>query len=316
MRLGSLFSGVGGFELAAAWMGWENVFSCEINPFGRKVLQYYWPKAKHYEDIKKTDFSIYRGRIDILTGGFPCQPFSLAGNRKGTEDDRHLWPFYLKTIQTIRPRWVVGENVYGLINWDGGLVFESIQADLEAEGYEVIPIVLPACAINAPHRRDRIWFIAYRNVHGFNGCNGKHEELSSEGWVDALNDTIKNEGEGNATDSNSKRWRERNITAKSGNEEFDSRNVMHSGSTGKQREHIGRQGEGELNGSDSGNGIINWENFPTQSPICSGNDEFSSRLDGITFPKWRNESIKAYGNAVVPELVYELFKVINEMDNG
>jgi DNA (cytosine-5)-methyltransferase 1 len=91
MNHASLFSGIGGFDIAAEWMGWENMFHCEINEFCQKVLNYYWPKAKQYHDIKTTDFSLWRGKIGILTGGFPCQPFSTAGLRKGKEDDRHLW---------------------------------------------------------------------------------------------------------------------------------------------------------------------------------------------------------------------------------
>ena len=161
MRHGSLFSGIGGFDLAAEWMGWENVFHCEWNPFGQKVLNHYWPNAISYEDITKTDFTIHRGDIDLITGGFPCQPYSMAGKRKGKEDDRHLWPEMLRAIREIQPRWVVGENVFGLVNWSGGLVFHEVQADLEAEGYEVFPYVLPAVSVNAPHRRDRIWFVAH-----------------------------------------------------------------------------------------------------------------------------------------------------------
>ncbi|MDM8174765.1 DNA (cytosine-5-)-methyltransferase [Olivibacter sp. 47] len=161
MTHGSLFSGIGGAELAAEWVGWDNVFHCEMNPFARKVLDYYWPNATSYEDIKTTDFTFWRGRIDILTGGFPCQPYSAAGKRKGTEDDRHLWPEMLRAIREIEPRWIVGENVFGLVNWNDGLVFEQVQADLENEGYEVQPYILPAVSVDAPHRRDRIWFVAY-----------------------------------------------------------------------------------------------------------------------------------------------------------
>ncbi len=163
MNHGSLFSGIGGFDLAAEWMGWENIFHCEWNEFGRKVLTYYWPKAQSYEDITKTDFNIYRGRIDILSGGFPCQPYSGAGKRLGKEDDRHLWPEMLRAIREIQPSFVVAENVLGLVNWNEGLVFHEVQADLEVEGYEVQPFVLPACAVNGQHRRDRVWFIAYSN---------------------------------------------------------------------------------------------------------------------------------------------------------
>src|SRR5689334_25400881 len=132
MNHGSLFSGIGGFDLAAEWMGWNNIFSCEIKPENRHVLKYYWPNVEHHEDITKTDFTIYRGKIDVLTGGFPCQPFSTAGKRKGTEDPRNLWPEMLRAIREIQPSWVVGENVRGLVNWNRGMVFEKVQADLEA----------------------------------------------------------------------------------------------------------------------------------------------------------------------------------------
>lgn len=110
----STFSGIGAPEVAAEMLGWENVFHCEINPFGRKVLDYYFPKAKSYEDITRTDFSEWRDRITVLTGGFPCQPFSYAGRRRGSEDDRYLWPFMLRCIEQVRPRWFVGENVAGI----------------------------------------------------------------------------------------------------------------------------------------------------------------------------------------------------------
>lgn len=167
MKHGSLFSGIGGFDLAAQYMGWENVFHCEWNEFGQKVLKYYWPNAISYSDITKTDFTPHANTIDILTGGFPCQPYSTAGKRLGKEDERHLWPEMLRAIREISPRWVVGENVRGLTNWNGGVVFDELQADLEAEGYEVLPFLLPACGVGAPHRRDRIWFIAHasNNVH-------------------------------------------------------------------------------------------------------------------------------------------------------
>jgi DNA-cytosine methyltransferase len=184
MKHGSLFSGIGGFDYAAQLMGWENVFHCEWNEFGQRVLNYYWPKAISYNDITKTDFTIHRGTIDVLTGGFPCQPYSQAGKRLGKEDERHLWPEMLRAIREIQPTWIVGENVFGLINWNGGLVFDEIQTDLETQGYEVQAYVLPACGVNAPHRRDRIWFVAYspsigarklRNESGEEGARGGNE---------------------------------------------------------------------------------------------------------------------------------------------
>lgn len=165
MRHGSLFSGIGGFDLAAEWMGWKNVFHCEINPFGQKVLHHYWPNAIQYSDITKTDFSKHEGTIDIISGGFPYQPYSNAGKRKGKEDERHLWPEMLRAIRQIQPRWIVGENVPGLLNWGGGLVLDEIKADLEASGFEVFtPLVLPACGKDAMHRRDRLWIVAHNKV--------------------------------------------------------------------------------------------------------------------------------------------------------
>jgi len=179
---GSLFSGIGGFDLASQWMGWDNVFHCEWNEFGKKILNHYWPKSISYDDITKTDFTIHRGQIDILTGGFPCQPYSTAGKRLGKEDDRHLWPEMLRAIREIKPKFIVGENVSGLLSWNGGLVFNEVQTDLEAEGYEVQPVLLPACSVNAPHRRERIWFVAYANerTKGSSRASGKAESNGSK----------------------------------------------------------------------------------------------------------------------------------------
>ena len=112
---GSLFSGFDAPSVAASWMGWKNAFHCEINLFCNEILKYWFPNSEHYEDITKTDFSQWKGKIDVLTGGFPCQPFSLAGQRKGADDNRYLWPHMLRTIQEIRPAWVIGENVAGIL---------------------------------------------------------------------------------------------------------------------------------------------------------------------------------------------------------
>jgi DNA (cytosine-5)-methyltransferase 1 len=293
MKHGSLFSGIGGFDLAAEWMGWENVFHCEWNPFGQKVLKHYWPNAISYNDITKTDFTIHRGTIDILTGGFPCQPYSAAGKRLGKEDERHLWPSMLRAIREIQPRWIVGENVLGLVNWNGGMVFEEVQADLEAEGYEVQPYVLPAAAVGScPHRRDRVWFVAYAD---------KCATRSSRSSGSIKSDRCKNHDESSEWGKSS----ELNIRCN----EF-LWDALHTNGTSEQGEYIGQKREGKFNGPDSRNGIGDWDNFPTVSPICSRNDGLSNRLDGITFSKWRNESIKAGGNAIVPQVVFQIFKAI------
>src|SRR5690606_32688790 len=292
MNHGSLFSGIGGFDLAAEWMGWENIFHCEWNDFGQRVLKYYWPKAITYEDITKTDFTIHRGQIDILTGGFPCQPYSAAGKRKGKEDDRHLWPEMLRVVREIQPRWVVGENVLGLDNWNGGMVFDEVQADLEAEGYEVQAYVLPACAVNAPHRRDRVWFVAF---------NSKRNASRSSEYIRG-----KDTGRSKENEQKGVFQQKNNKCSGLGEISIDVANPERIGSSGE--EH--RKKKTGLNTKKIEG--IGWQNFPTQSPIHNGDDGFSERLDSITFPKWRNESIKAGGNAIVPQVVYQIFKSIEK----
>ena len=189
IRHASLFSGIGAPELASLWLGWQNVFHCEINEFCNTILNYWFPNSINYENIKTTDFSRWQGQIDILTGGFPCQPFSSAGRRFGADDDRYLWPEMLRVIRQIQPAFVIGENVAGILSMvqpgeevkvgsttslfeenddiyqkKQGFVVETVCSDLEREGYSVQPFVIPACAVGAPHQRDRVWFVARRNV--------------------------------------------------------------------------------------------------------------------------------------------------------
>lgn len=301
MRHGSLFSGIGGFDLAAQWMGWDNVFHCEWMPFPRKVLNYYWPNAISYEDITKTDFTIHRGGIDILTGGFPCQPYSLAGARKGKEDSRHLWPEMLRAIREIRPNWIVGENVYGIANWNEGLVFEEVCSELENEGYKVQPYIIPAAGVGSVHKRDRVWFIANARNSGDSADRRKIQR-----------EAIK-EDEGREESCSSPRQQVQ-LSDKSS---ALFRDVSDSDNEGLQRSKdnriIGSSRE-ESYQQPSRFICTGWENFPTQPPICGGDDGLPTRLDGITFHKWRNESIKGYGNAVVPQVVYQIFKTIEEYE--
>jgi DNA (cytosine-5)-methyltransferase 1 len=160
MTHGSLFSGIGGFDLAAEWMGWENKFHCEWNDEAKTILKHYWPNAISYDDITNTDFTIHRGQIDILTGGFPCQPFSAAGKRQGDEDDRYLWPEMLRAIKEIAPNWVVAENVYGILNIDNGYTVDVVCTDLENIGYEK-PIVFDCTsdAFGLSTMERHIWII-------------------------------------------------------------------------------------------------------------------------------------------------------------
>jgi len=282
MQLISLFSGIGGFELAAEWMRWNVISTCEIEPFARRVLKYYWPDAYHHEDIKTltkntllTNSKWKSNEKTILTGGFPCQPFSLAGSRRGTEDDRYLWPEMFRIIKEVRPDWIVPENVAGITTMalpsspikvgsqtnlygEGDSLYElrerfvlnQIIDDFESIGYTVAPLIIPAEAVGAPHRRERIWIVANANNEGLE------------------------------------------------RDRFERENSRRKDTKGQFRQDFRA-----------------WDDFPTQPPICSGNDGVSSKLDGITFPKWRQESIKAYGNAIVPQVAFELFKAIEMAEN-
>jgi DNA (cytosine-5)-methyltransferase 1 len=353
MRHGSLFSGIGGFDYAAQMMGWENVFHCEWNEFGQRVLKHYWPQAISYHDITKTDFTIHRGGIDICSGGFPCQPYSTAGKRLGKDDERHLWPEMLRAIREIQPRWVVGENVFGLVNWNGGMVFEEVQADLESEGYEVQPFILPAAGVNAPHRRDRVWFVAHSissrtgNIDrkigderwGASGC--REESLRQDDWE------IGSGGLDSATENGYATYSQHNghITTKGGRSDGETGTRSEEGEDGSEqfegicqpKELGGLRDATNANGNERckgrmhqagqkkterhvgtrnalGNERTTWENFPTQPPLCSGDDGLPSELDGITFSKWRNESIKAAGNAIVPQVALQIFKAIEQYE--
>ena len=301
MTHGSLFSGIGGFDLAAEWAGWTNAFHCEWNEFGQKVLKYYWPNAESFTDITKTNFSKYENKIDVLTGGFPCQPYSMAGKRKGKADERHLWPEMCRAIREIKPRWIVGENVYGLVNWSGGLVFDEVQTDLENEGYEVQPFLLPAAAVNAPHRRDRIWFIAHAvsfdtRSNELRPVRQENETTNNKGAQSVYNAAGSNGTKRTTADAN----RQRCAT-------FDNK-----------KSFVGSQNRTKTFSGNSFGSLYpktRWQNFPTVAPVCAGDDGLSAKLDAITFSKWRKESIKAGGNAIVPQVALQIFKTINEFEN-
>jgi DNA (cytosine-5)-methyltransferase 1 len=196
----------------------------------------------------------------------------------------------LRAIREIQPRWVVGENVLGLVNWSDGLVFHEVQADLEAEGYEVQPYVLPAVSVGAPHVRQRVWFVAYsKSSYNRREC----------GWMAEKNG------------QKDRRWDDHNKSKSShiGNEGDVANTNKVRFSTKMENGELGREQRFTI--SDKRNA---WDSFPTVSPVRSGNDGIPDRLDGITFSKWRNESIKAGGNAIVPQVVLQIFKTIEQYE--
>jgi len=350
MRHGSLFSGIGGFDLAAEWMGWTNVFHVERDPFCQRVLAHHFPSSQGFSDVKTFDGRPFRGRVDILTGGFPCQPYSTAGKRLGKDDERHLWPEMCRIILEVAPAYVVGENVRGLLNWNGGVVFDEVCADLEYLGYEVWTGILPAAGVGAPHRRDRIWWIAYhpdhyRTMRGSqkDACQGGAERLQERNAVQRSDEPsgVRDVGDTNGTAQST-------LETLCGGQDDEPAGVCQrdatdtnrgglEGTTQSRRHSIDVEREGipgdvtdtnsklsqrrnrkgkATGGAEQGARIepfdepTRWEEFPTQPPVCGGDDGLPRELDGVTFSKWRTESIKAYGNAIVPQLAFQLFRAI------
>ena len=417
----SVFSGIGGPEVAAVMLGWENLFHCEINPFGKAVLDYWFPNSKSYEDITTTDFSEWRGRVNVLTGGFPCQPFSYAGQRRGAQDDRYLWPYMFRCIDQVQPDWVVAENVAGILTMveqgevsevaSSADLFDSLNDirryrlretftlqricdDLESHGYSVQPVLIPACAVGAPHRRDRVFIIGHRNATDTCSCGQSASEQQGErawqavqqqareqsfdgtcgqGASSAPADTVgSGAGTPGASGSTQSHWSDTN-------QQQSQRRATHKWSDrfyailrhatdaycegreermrSGQQTHREEEGAGMDNRTErpcnngnatyteskqsNGHGLVGesgkqekgqyrrdssedcglgarWQGFPTVSPVHRGNDGLPFRMDDLTLPfgKWRTESIKAYGNAIVPQVMYEIFRAIEQIEHN
>jgi len=282
----SLFSGIGGFDLASEWMGWNNIACIENDLFCQKVLRKNFPKTKIYGDIKDFPATNYAGRIDIITGGFPCQPFSAAGKRKGRDDNRHLWPEMLRVIREIKPSWVVAENVRGLLSIEDGMAFEQVCIDLENEGYEVQPFLIPACAVNAPHKRERVWFVGHSKHNGQHGAkNAKSDNQRGNGDAEGQKEVCEPQG----TDS-----LRRNVT------------------NSKREGYEGQKHQKRPNARHSGRSQWDKHWFEVATEFCSVDDGLPVELGEFKYSKakHRNEQIKAYGNAIVPHVAYEIFKSI------
>lgn len=301
MRHIDLFSGIGGFSLAAdrAFGDVEHIF-VEYDPFCQAVLSKHWPSSKIYGNIKEfskeqftTDtrseesggisqqpreegFEI--GDIYLLTGGFPCQPFSQAGRRQGMSDDRYLWPEMFRIIREFKPTWIVAENVRGLATWSDGMVLEQVCSDLESEGYEVQPVIIPAVALNAPHRRDRIWFIAHANGNKYRG-RGR-----SNGEADGLQGI------------NRKEVHSRGIGGTDKDASYTSDNDRGSRFKCGKEKTIGTHRNNEFTRSSWNK---NWIEVATR--FCGMDDGIPRRLD-------RASRLKALGNAIVPQVAEEIFK--------
>ncbi len=293
-----LFGGIGGFAYAVdrVWPDAEHIF-CDNDKFCQQVLKKHWPNSKIYEDIRAInntewerlerhggdennaprregqDRSITKTTCELVTGGFPCQPFSQAGRRKGTDDNRYLWPEMLRVIQLTNPTWVIAENVRGLLTINEGLVFEQVCLDLEASGYEVQPFIIPAVSVNAPHRRDRVWIVANKQGKGLLEGRKARGEIAS----------------------GSARWR--------GSTDNGS-DVAYA--TLKQLE--GRDGTSEGRVRRYSEWDKNWLEVATE--LCGVDARVSAGVDGFSPAQHRVQRIKSLGNAIVPAVAIEIMKGI------
>lgn len=319
-----LFAGIGGFSIAL-----EEVFDepvrhifCEWESFPTAVLRQHWPDGEFWGDIaelvahtggqrwdagrstvrpQSAEVGIKGQREDersdfsIVTGGFPCQPFSHAGRRRGTADDRYQWPNMFAVIRNVKPEWVIAENVRGLVTWNEGMVLEQVCTDLESEGYEVQPFIIPAVAVNAPHRRDRVWIVAHaksrRSIAGLGLERKSHSEATEQRSTNS-----------HATDSTSDRQPRRGQA------------------TATQEGHGSQPSTaGQLEGGSKGSHTYpewnrDWREVAFATCNDSVDDGLSRPVDGVPYTraKWRKHSLKAYGNGIVPQVAIEIMKAIKE----
>ena len=289
MRVLDLFSGIGGFSLGLERAGMRTVAFCEIEPFCQKVLKKHWPDVPIYNDVRTITKDYHGETIELICGGYPCQPFSVAGKRKGKDDDRHLWPAMLDCIKHFKPRWVIAENVAGHVN----MGLDQVLSDLESEGYEWRTFLIPACALNAPHRRNRVWIVGY----------SKHNGLPTTKKQREFNQTSHNNEEGQVKTCESKRA--------SGCEHNEILANTTSKRQSRQREfgkpmRTETQGKGETNIPKPIRIRDQWSIEPELGRVANG---ISNRVDRL----------KGLGNAVVPqipEVIGKFIMEVEELNNG
>lgn len=320
-KLLDLFSGIGGFSLGAERNGIETIGFVEKDEFCQKVLKKHWSDVPIIDDIRKVNGKDF-GSATIISGGFPCQPFSVAGKREGTDDDRYLWDEMLRVISSCKPTWVIGENVEGLINIQDGMVLRQVQDDLEREGFQVQCLVIPASGIGAWHQRNRVWIIAHSEYNGSYRQKGDATIKSSNQQKDRLsirddkNVSNSNSGElhgcistsricrtkHHRMDSNKKRngnevWSE---TERCSSQNTERENVSDSN---EQRTQIQTQGQKSSIKVPGSTEQKSW--WQTQSELCGVPNGVSYELHSD-----RTDRIKALGNSIVPQIAEQIFRSI------
>ena len=261
----SLFTGIGGFDLAAEWCGWSNIFQVENDKWCQTKLDKNFPETDKHFDIKDFDGTKYKDKITVLSGGFPCQPFSFAGLQKGTEDERYLWGEMFRVIREVQPSYVVAENVLGILTNQNGMAFRQVFVDLESQGYKVLPLDIPASSKNAPHKRNRLFFVAY--FEGKVKCSHLGESKSRQ--IQQFGECAK-----------SSNFADRNNT--STKHQISARRDLLTSSVQWSK---------------------HWSEWSVKPTICGSDDGLPNRVDRI----------KALGNAIVPQVAYEIFKAVESI---
>jgi DNA (cytosine-5)-methyltransferase 1 len=321
-----LFSGIGGFALAAKWNGYRTVGFCDNEPYAQAVLKKHWPEVPIHKDIREVRGDLYAG-VTLLTGGFPCQPFSVAGKQRGKDDNRYLWPEMLRVIQEARPTWIIGENVAGIVN----LALDQVCADLEGQGYEVEPIIIPACAVDAPHRRDRVWIVGHSKLDGLTASKtsgglfdqseeqrGKVEKRESSGASCASSDVAYTVSLSEGSAHGSKEW---GCVRGRQDEDISQRNEMGSNSSDSSENvadtvkqgwegRVHRREDTEREGVDGHSGCCGATHGQSGEAIWLTEPNVGRVANGI--PN-RSHRLKGLGNAIVPQVASEIIRCINKI---
>ena len=302
MTHGSLFTGIGGFDLAAEKVGFKNIFQVERDTFCTKVLEKNFPHVQRFADIKKFDGRRYRGTVDIVSGGFPCQPYSVAGQRRGKQDDRALWSEMFRVIKEIRPPFVVCENVLGLISME----LDEVLFDLESENYKTETFVLPAISIGAPHIRNRVWIIAYAN-----GKRKSQPQRSQQKKRERISDRNQHSADSDQFNVDDARFYSGKVS------QFEATEILNDTSnTGSKRfeERMQHFHLGETANPNERTWNDDWYEVATE--LCRVDDGLPARMDGLELTKaqHRSERLKALGNAIVHQIATIIFEAIKTFE--
>ena len=294
MRGLSLFSGIGGLDLAFEWAGGIVAAMCEIEPYCRKVLRKHWPDVPLFEDVRRLKGEDV-GAVDIIYGGFPCQPFSVAGNQKGRDDERYLWPEFSRLVGELKPRWVVAENVPGILH----IAADDVCADLERQGYEVGIWNYEAAAVGAPHRRERVFFVAHAG-RGMCQRSAVPGAFRGEHETGAAFDTER-PGGSPVSNTNSKRQQQSQGSIEKGRgwiSDSCKEIITYTNSAGREKQEHPVSAPPEHTAPDN---LREWGTEPGVGRVANG---IPHRVDRL----------RALGNAVVPQQAYPIFRAILEED--